>query len=67
MDVILVPGLWLDAASWNEVIPALERAGHTPHPLTMPGVGVPAASSADIGVADWVDAVVAEIDRLFAA
>lgn len=67
MDVILVPGLWLDAASWNEVIPALERAGHTPHPLTMPGVGVPAASSADIGVADWVDAVVAEIDRLGAA
>lgn len=64
MDVILVPGLWLNAASWDAVIPALERAGHTAHPLTMPGVGVPAASSADIGIADWVDAVVAEIDRV---
>lgn len=63
MDIILVPGLWLDAASWDAVVPALERAGHTVHSLTMPGVGVPAPASADIGIADWVDAVVTEIDR----
>lgn len=64
MDVILVPGLWLDASSWDDIVPALEAAGHTPHPLTMPGVGGAAAESAEIGIADWVDAVVAEIDAL---
>ncbi len=62
MDIILVPGLWLDASSWDPVIPALGAAGHAPHPLTMPGLGAPADQSADIGIADWVDAVVAEID-----
>ncbi|MFT4219531.1 MAG: alpha/beta fold hydrolase [Microbacterium sp.] len=64
MNVILVPGLWLDASSWNGITPALEAAGHSPHPLTMPGTGASAAESADIGIADWIAAVVAEIDRL---
>lgn len=63
MDVILVPGLWLDASSWDDIVPALRAAGHEPHPLTMPGVGAPAAESGDIGMADWVAAVVAELDR----
>ncbi len=64
MDIILVPGLWLDASSWEDVVPALERAGHTPHPLTLPGVGAPAAESEGIGIQQWVDAVVAEIDAV---
>lgn len=64
MNIILVPGLWLDAASWGEVTPILERAGHTVHALTMPGVGAPAAESGEIGIADWVAAVVDEIDRI---
>ena len=63
MHIILVPGLWLDASTWGEVVPALEAAGHRAHPLTMPGVGEPADRSADIGIADWVAATVAEIDR----
>ncbi|MFF3027834.1 alpha/beta fold hydrolase [Microbacterium sp. NPDC057944] len=64
MDIILIPGLWLDASSWNEVVPALERAGHRVHPLTMPGVGAPASESADIGIADWVAAGVAAVDAV---
>ena len=64
MHIILVPGLWLDAATWGEVTPALEAAGHRTHPLTMPGVGAPAAQSSGIGLADWVASVVAEIDAL---
>lgn len=63
MDVILVPGLWLDASSWEAVLPPLENAGFHPRPLTMPGVGLAASESGSIGIADWVDAVVAEIDR----
>ncbi len=66
MDIILIPGLWLDASSWSEVTTDLERAGHTVHPLTMPGVGLPAAESADIGIADWVDAAVAAVDAVAA-
>lgn len=62
MDIILVPGLWLDASSWDDVTPALERAGLAVHPLTMPGVGAPASESSEIGIADWVGAVVDRID-----
>lgn len=62
MDILLIPGLWLDASSWDAVSPTLERAGHHPVALTMPGTGAPAALSADIGIAEWVGAVVAEID-----
>lgn len=62
MDVILVPGLWLDASSWDDIIPAIEAAGHAAVPLTMPGVGAPADESAGIGMDDWVAAVVAEVD-----
>lgn len=64
MDILLVPGLWLDASSWDAVLPALQKAGHRPRALTMPGVGEPASVSGDIGMADWVDAVVAEIDGI---
>lgn len=64
MDIILIPGLWLDASSWNEVTPVLEKAGHSVHPLTMPGVGAGAESSADIGISDWVSAAVRAIDEI---
>ncbi|BDV30488.1 esterase [Microbacterium terricola] len=64
MDVLLIPGLWLDASSWRDITPALEAASHTPHALTMPGTGSSGADSAEIGIVDWVDAVVAEIDAL---
>ncbi len=64
MDIILIPGLWLDASSWDDVTPALEGAGHAVHTVPSPGLGIPAPASADIGIADWVDAVVAEIDAL---
>jgi len=62
MDIILVPGLWLDASSWDPVVHALRAAGHRPLALTMPGVGEAAAASSDIGMADWVDTVVRQID-----
>jgi pimeloyl-ACP methyl ester carboxylesterase len=64
MDIILIPGLWLDASSWDDVTSTLETTGHRVHPLTMPGVGAAAAESAAIGIADWVDAVVAAVDEI---
>jgi pimeloyl-ACP methyl ester carboxylesterase len=38
MDIILIPGFWLDASSWAEVAPALERAGNRVRALTLPGL-----------------------------
>jgi pimeloyl-ACP methyl ester carboxylesterase len=61
MDIILIPGLWLDASVWDDVVPPIIAAGHRVHPLTMPGVGAPAS---DIGIADWVAAVVSKVDEL---
>ncbi|MGB4136961.1 MAG: alpha/beta hydrolase [Microbacterium sp.] len=63
MDIILVPGFWLDASSWDPVLHALRVAGHRPLALTMPGLGVPAPASSDIGMADWIGAVVERIDE----
>lgn len=62
MKIILVPGLWLDGSSWGEVAPLLEGAGHHVLPLTLPGVGEPAEQSSEVGIADWVAAVVEQID-----
>lgn len=63
MKIILVPGLWLDASSWDGVVPSLEAVGHLPVPLTLPGVGESATSTAEIGIADWVAAVVEQVDH----
>lgn len=64
MDIILVPGFWLDASSWSEVTPPLVAAGHRVHPLTLPGLESVDASRAGIGLRDHIDAVVAQIDAL---
>ncbi|WP_457964655.1 alpha/beta hydrolase [Arthrobacter sp. D1-29] len=64
MDIILVPGFWLDASSWAEVTPALEAAGHTPHPLTLPGLESADAPRAGIGLRDHIDAVVKAVDGM---
>lgn len=64
MDIILIPGLWLDASSWAPVTKALTDAGHRVDAVTLPGVGEPAATSADIGMADWIDAITSRIDAI---
>jgi pimeloyl-ACP methyl ester carboxylesterase len=62
MDIILIPGFWLDASSWEEVVPALERAGHRAHALTLPGMDSKDADRSGITLRDHVDAVVEVID-----
>jgi pimeloyl-ACP methyl ester carboxylesterase len=62
MDIILIPGLWLDGASWEQVVPPLERAGHRVHPMTLPGMESKDADRSGVTLADQVDAVVREID-----
>ncbi|UUL76776.1 alpha/beta hydrolase [Pseudarthrobacter sp. Fe7] len=64
MDIILVPGFWLDASSWEEVTPVLEAAGHRTHPLTLPGKESAAASRAGINLQDHIDTVVEILDGM---
>lgn len=64
MQIVLVPGFWLDASSWSEVTPALVSAGHTVHPLTLPGLESVAASRTGIGLRTHIDAVVEVVDSL---
>jgi pimeloyl-ACP methyl ester carboxylesterase len=62
MDIILIPGLWLDGASWNKVIPVLGEAGHRTHPVTLPGMEHKDAYRSRITLRDHVDAVIEVID-----
>jgi len=62
MDIILIPGLWLDGSSWDDVVPTLEQAGHRTHPLTLPGMEARQTDRSGITLRDHVDAVVEAID-----
>jgi pimeloyl-ACP methyl ester carboxylesterase len=64
MDIILIPGFWLDASSWDDIVPALEQAGHRPHALTLPGMESGDADRSGITLRDHVDAVVEVIDSI---
>ncbi|HXW87533.1 MAG TPA: alpha/beta fold hydrolase, partial [Streptosporangiaceae bacterium] len=64
MDIILIPGFWLDGSSWDEVVPALEQAGHRTHALTLPGKESRDADRSLITLRDHVDAVVRVIDSV---
>ena len=61
MDIVLVPGLWLDGSTWDRVTPHLDAAGHRTHPLTLPGM-TRDAHRAGVSLRDAVDAIVDAID-----
>ena len=62
MQIILIPGFWLDGSSWDQIVPALQQAGHRPLPLTLPGMESREADRSGISLRDHVDAVVEIID-----
>lgn len=62
MDIILIPGLWLDASSWDAVTPRLEEAGHRAVAVTLPGMESKDADRSNVSRQDCVDAIVALID-----
>ncbi|MCA1943199.1 MAG: alpha/beta hydrolase [Yonghaparkia sp.] len=64
MQILLIPGFWLDGDSWAPITAALAGAGHTPHPLTLPGKRRGDTELAGIGLRTHVDAVLTIVDRL---
>jgi len=64
MDIVLIPGFWLDGASWDEIAEPLRSAGHTVKALTLPGLESRETDRSGIGLRDHVDAVVAMVDSL---
>lgn len=64
MDIVLIPGFWLDGSSWDDVAAPLREAGHTVHTPTLPGLESKDADREGIGLQDHVDAVVALIDSM---
>jgi len=64
MTIVLIPGFWLDAASWDEVAAPLRESGHAVEALTLPGMESRHADRSGIGLRDHVDAVVSVVDAL---
>ena len=64
MDIVLIPGLWLDASSWDEVVPELAKAGHGARPLTLPGMESRDSDRSAITLRDHVASVVEAIDAV---
>ena len=62
MDIVLVPGLWLDGSIWNAVVTRLVAVGHRALPLTLPGMEAAVADRSRITLTDHVNAVVEAID-----
>jgi pimeloyl-ACP methyl ester carboxylesterase len=60
--VLLIPGFWLDASSWDDVLPALAAAGHKASAITLPGLESRDADRRGITLRDHVDAVVSAVD-----
>ena len=64
MRLVLIPGFWLDATSWDDVIPVLTAAGHAVTPVTLPGVESADADRRGITLRDHVDAVIGVVDGI---
>ncbi|GHD13798.1 hypothetical protein GCM10008096_30380 [Zhihengliuella salsuginis] len=60
----MIPGFWLDGASWAPATRDLEAAGHRTLAMTLPGKESPIASRHGIGLRDHIDAVVDVLDSI---
>src|SRR5215469_1232346 len=59
--IILVPGFWLGAWAWEDVVSALQADGHDVTPVTLPGLESADADRSAVTLADHVDAICAAV------
>jgi pimeloyl-ACP methyl ester carboxylesterase len=62
MDIVLIPGLWLNGDTWGTVTEHLQRAGHRVQALTLAGLDSKDADRSGVTLDDHVSAVVAAVD-----
>jgi pimeloyl-ACP methyl ester carboxylesterase len=55
--IILVPGFWLGAWAWDDVLSALRADGHNVTALTLPGLESADADRSAIRLSDHIDAI----------
>ena len=55
--IVLVPGFWLGAWAWDDVVSALRADGHDATALTLPGLESAGADRSKITLSDHVDAI----------
>jgi len=55
--IILVPGFWLGAWAWDDVVPALQEEGHDVTALTLPGLQSIYEDRSSITLEDHVQAI----------
>jgi len=55
--IVLVPGFWLGAWAWDEVVDSLRADGHDVTALTLPGLESTEADRSSITFSDHVDAI----------
>jgi pimeloyl-ACP methyl ester carboxylesterase len=60
--IILVPGFWLGAWAWDEVVDLLRDDGHDVTALTLPGLESKEADRSSITLQDHVDAIVGALE-----
>src|ERR671931_1417562 len=55
--IILVPGFWLGAWAWDDVVSILRADGHDATAVTLPGLEAPDVDRSKIILSDHVDAI----------
>lgn len=60
--IVLVPGFWLGAWAWDDVVEVLRADGHDVTALTLPGLESVDVDRSGIRLADHVDAICAAIE-----
>jgi pimeloyl-ACP methyl ester carboxylesterase len=55
--IILVPGFWLGAWAWDDVVSALRADGHDVRAITLPGLESADADRSTVTLSDHVDAI----------
>ena len=64
MEIVLIPGFWLDGSTWEEVARPLRDADHNVHALTLPGLESVESDRSGIGLHDHIDAVIDVVDGI---